>query len=183
MTTYIAILRGVNVGSTRMKMDALRTMCEALGFKKVETYIQSGNVVFQFKKTDIKKIQKDITEAIFTTFNFKIPVLVKELDELKQIAKDNPFIKDKTKDISFLHITFLEDIPLQNKLEKIKEGQYQDDAFELIAKSIYLYCPNGYSNCKLTNSFLENKLKVAATTRNWKTTNELIAIAERIDNK
>ena len=73
------------------------------------------------------------------------------------------------------------DKPEQENFNKIKDGQYQADEFQLIDKAIYLYCPNSYSNSKLTNSFLESKLKITATTRDWKTTNELLNIAEQIN--
>jgi uncharacterized protein (DUF1697 family) len=182
MTTYISILRGINVSGHRMiKMDVLRQLFTDLGFQNIQTYIQSGNIVFQIKKADQQKLEKKIAKAIAEKFAFDVPVIVKEFDELKKIILDNPFLTDKTKDISHFHVTFLADKPDQVNFNKIKEGQYQADEFHLIDKAVYLYCPNSYSNSKLTNSFLESKLKITATTRNWKTTNELINIAEKIN--
>lgn len=163
-----------------IKMDALRQLFAGLGFTHIQTYIQSGNVVFQNKKVKLQKMEEIISNAISEKFGFDVPVIVKEYEELKQIIKRNPFIKDKTKDISFLHVTFLSDNPGQEKFDKIREGQYEADEYHLFDKTIYLYCPNSYSSSKLSNNFLENKLKVTATTRNWKTTNELINIAEKI---
>lgn len=181
MTTYISILRGINVSGHRMiKMDALRQLFAGLGFTNIQTYIQSGNVVFQDKKTKLQDLEKKIAKRIFEQFGFEVPVLVKELEDLKQVVKNNPFLSDNSKGISHLHVTFLSAQPDKENFKKIKEGQYQADEFELFDKSVYLYCPNSYSNSKLTNSFFENKLKVVATTRNWKTTNELINIAEKI---
>jgi len=163
-----------------IKMDALRQLFAGLGFTNIQTYIQSGNVVFQDKKTKLQDLEKKIAKRIFEQFGFEVPVLVKELEDLKQVVKNNPFLSDNSKDISHLHVTFLSAQPDKENFKKIKEGQYQADEFELFDKSVYLYCPNSYSNSKLTNSFFENKLKVVATTRNWKTTNELINIAEKI---
>jgi uncharacterized protein (DUF1697 family) len=80
-----------------------------------------------------------------------------------------------------LHVTFLNDIPAQEILNTLASGDYKSDEYTLVGKTIYVYCPDGYGNTKLTNTFFENKLKVAATTRNWKTTNELIAMAEKIE--
>lgn len=164
-----------------IKMDTLLQLFADLGFQNIQTYIQSGNVVFQVKKTDQQKLEKKIAKAIREKFAFDVPVIVKEFDELKQIITDNPFLTDKTKDIAHLHVTFLADKPDQVNFNKIKDGQYQADEFHLIHKAIYLYCPNSYSNSKLTNNFLEGKLKITATTRNWKTINELINIAEKIN--
>ena len=181
MKTYISILRGINVsGHKLIKMDTLRQLYADLGFENVKTYIQSGNVVFQFKKAEKKMLAEKIEKKITKRFGFKVPVLVRELDEYKAIIKQNPFTKKPQRDISFLHITFLSDQPTEENVAKIKSGQYQLDEFQLIDKSIYLYCPNGYGNSKLTNSFFETKLKVTATTRNWKTANELIAIAGKL---
>jgi uncharacterized protein (DUF1697 family) len=183
MTTYISILRGINVSGHRMiKMDALRQLFADLGFQNIQTYIQSGNIVFQDKKTDQRKLEKKIAKAITDKFSFDVPVIVKEFDELKQILSDNPFLTDNTKDTAHLHITFLADKPDQVNFDKIKDRQYQADEFHLVDKAIYLYCPNSYSNSKLTNSFFETKLKVTTTTRNWKTTNELLTIANKISN-
>jgi uncharacterized protein (DUF1697 family) len=78
-------------------------------------------------------------------------------------------------------VTFLDAIPEKERLEAIAKGDYKADEYALVGKTIYVYCPDGYGNTKLTNTFFENKLKVAATTRNWKTTNELIAMAEKIE--
>ncbi len=167
-----------------IKMDALRHLFADLGFQNIQTYIQSGNIIFQNKKTDQQKLEKKIAKAIAEKFAFDVPVIVKEFGELKQIIADNPFLVDKEKDIAHhLHVTFLADKPEQENFIKIRDGQYQADEIHLIDKAIYLYCPNGYGNSKLSNSFLESKLKVVATTRNWKTTNELINVAEKITKK
>jgi uncharacterized protein (DUF1697 family) len=183
MTTYISILRGINVSGHRIiKMEALRQLFAELGFSAIQTYIQSGNVVFQYRKTIQKKLEILISNAISDKFGFDVPVIVRELNELKQIVKSNPFISDKTKDTSFMHVTFLSDEPGKEKIVKLGEGDYKGDEFRYNNKTIYLYCPGTYGDSKLTNSYLENKLKVNATTRNWKTTNELLIIAEKTDN-
>ena len=107
MTTYISILRGINVSGHRMiKMDVLGQLFTDLGFQNIQTYIQSGNIVFQIKKLDQQKLEKKIAKAIAEKFAFDVPVIVKEFDELKKIILDNPFLTDKTKDISHFHVTF-----------------------------------------------------------------------------
>ena len=89
------------------------------------------------------------------------------IDILKEIASSNPFLNNKTKDIAYFHITFLADKPQLEYIEKIKEHKYLPEEFELKEKAVYLYCPKGYGNTKLSNNFFESKLKVSATTRNW----------------
>lgn len=161
-----------------IKMDALKQMYAALGFNDIQTYIQSGNVIFRDKKTKAQELEKKIAKKILEQFGFEVPVMVKEVDELKTIAKNNPFVKDKSKDTTRMYLTFLSAAPDKTLFSKLKEGQYGQDEFELVDKTIYLYCPVSYGNSKMSNNFFESKLKLTATTRNWKTTNELIAIAE-----
>ncbi len=101
MTTYVSILRGINVGGHRMiKMDALRQLFAKFGLANSRTYIQSGNVVFQGKKTNPQELENKIADAIANTFGFDVPVLVKELEEFKRIVENNPFAANKTIDAS-----------------------------------------------------------------------------------
>jgi uncharacterized protein (DUF1697 family) len=184
MQTYISILRGINLGGhNTIKMEELKNLLSKFGFKNIETYIQSGNVVYQYKSIATKKLDILIQDKILQQFKFDVPVITLTIDELKSTAKCNPFSKDKKKDTSFLHITYLSDEPQEDNLDKITGLSYSPDEFMIIGKAVYLYCPNGYGNTKLSNKFLENKLKTSATTRNWKTTNELIAMADKINNK
>ena len=182
--TYVSILRGINLGGhNTIKMDDLKKILSKCGLTQIETYIQSGNVVYQHKSTDIKKLETLIKDKILKEFNFDVPIITLTIDELKIIAKNNPFSKTNTKDVSFFHLTFLADEPQTENLNKMKDINYEPDEFVIIGKAVYLYCPNGYGNTKLSNKFFESKLKVTATTRNWKTTNELITIADKITNK
>ena len=180
MKTYISILRGINVGGHKsIKMLALSQMFEDLGFTKVKTYIQSGNIVFQCPKKDPLKLASDIAEKISDTFSFEVPVIVLELEEVEKVHQNNLFISKNKYDINFLHVTFLSQKPKQIDIDKIS-GDYGKDEFLISGKAIYLYCPNGYGNTKLTNTFFESKLKVPATTRNWKTVTELVNIASSL---
>jgi uncharacterized protein (DUF1697 family) len=179
MQTYISMLRGINVsGRNMIKMDALRTIYESLNFKNIKSYIQSGNVIFNTKPSKPKDLEKKIMTQIKKEFNFDIPVIVKETEELKTVFNNNPFLTKRKEDITKLHVTFLSQEPEEIDIKKIKEGNYSEDEFIFIDKVVYLFCPNGYGNTKLTNTFFENKLKVTATTRNWKTVTELVNIAE-----
>ena len=180
---YISMLRGINVsGKNMIKMDALKLMCDKLKFKNVKTYIQSGNIVFQYKESQIQVLEKKINVQLKKDFGFDIPVMIKEIDELNTVFNQNPFIVKHQEDISKLHVTFLSEVPEKLKLDKIKEGNYGNDEYIVNGKTVYLFCPNGYGNTKLTNTFFENKCKVTATTRNWKTITELVNISEQILN-
>lgn len=175
------MLRGINVsGQKIIKMAALKMMYEKLKFKDIQTYIQSGNVVFRDEGSSPKELEVKISNQIKKQFGFEIPVIVMETEELKRIIENNPFAKDESKDKSFLSITFLSDQAEHINPEIIQQKQSPGEEFSVNDKAVYLYCPNGFARSKLTTDFLENKLKVKATSRNWKTSNKLLSIAENL---
>ncbi|MBS1550857.1 MAG: DUF1697 domain-containing protein [Bacteroidetes bacterium] len=180
MKTYISILRGINVsGHKSIKMDALKKMYADIGFSGVQTYIQSGNVIFRFKDTKTELLENMIHIGLKKTFGFEVPVIVRELTEFKKVLDKNPFLKNKrAEDTSKLHVTFLSSEPEKENSEKIKKGEYGSDEFFISGNTIYLFIPDKYGNTKLSNTFFENKLKVSATTRNWNTVNEIVRLAE-----
>ena len=179
METYISMLRGINVsGQKLIKMEALKKAYEELQFKNVTTYIQSGNVIFQYSSVESFELEQKISDQIQKKFGFEVPVLVLLPQELKEILNNNPFANDPKKDISFLHVTFLASVPKEPNMEAISQKMAPGEEFSLVGRVVYLYCPNGYGKTKLTNTFLESKLKVGATTRNWKTSNLLFTMTE-----
>jgi uncharacterized protein (DUF1697 family) len=181
MKTCISMLRGINIsGHKIIKMDALKVLYAELGFTHVQTYIQSGNVVFMHTSADLAELEKIIVDGIRQKFGCEVPVIVKEMEELKQIVASNPFLNDNKKDISKIYLTFLYSVPDMERFSKIGEGQNFEEEYKLTGNTIYIYCPNGYGNTKLSTNFLESKLKLSATSRNWKTILELLKIAEEI---
>ena len=181
MTTYISILRGINVsGQKLIKMDTLRKLYENFGFHNVTTYVQSGNVEFTAKEVKLNKLEQKISQQIEKDFGFEVPVIVLTIDELKQVIDNNPFLTDLNKDQTFLHVTFLSSKPDQYDRKTIEDKKQNGEEINFADNAVYLYCPNGYGKSKLSNTFLEAKLKVGATTRNWKTTNEILRIAQQI---
>jgi uncharacterized protein (DUF1697 family) len=176
--TYITMLRGINVsGQKKIPMTDLKALYEQLGFKDIITYIQSGNVIF---KTDpsssTKELNKRIEKSIEEKFGFKVPVIIRTLDEMHIVIASNPLVKEPDVDTEKLHVTFLEEKPLADHLSTINNPGVFSDRFFVVDSEVYLYCPNGYGNTKLSNTFFENKLKVKATTRNWKTVNKLFEL-------
>lgn len=163
-----------------IKMEALKKLYAGLGFADVQTYIQSGNVIFRSKAHECSRLEKKIAEKIHEEYGYHVPVIVMELDEMKKIAKDNPYARDKSKDPSFLHISFLSADSGKASVGKIDGSMYLPDEFLWKDRAIYLYIPGGYGRTKLNNGFFESKLKLTSTTRNWKTVNELIRLAEDI---
>ena len=124
-----------------IKMDALRQLFAGLGFTTIQTYIQGGNVIFRSKDMNRIRLETLIADAILKKYNFDVPVLIKELEELSQIILSNPFINDKKKDSTHLQVTFLSGNLDRGKIKEMNEGQYKPDEFQIIGNNIYLYCP------------------------------------------
>lgn len=179
MVKYISILRGINVGGQRkVPMTVLKSLYEELKFKDIISYIQSGNIIFQTNQNITEQIlAAKIHKKISEKFNFDVPVIVRTIQEMESIIAKNPFLKMQNIDLEKLHVTFLEEVPGQNDLQNIEKYDYSPDKFIIINKEIFLYCPGGYGKTKLSNNFFENKLKLRATTRNWKTVNKLAGLS------
>ena len=179
MQTYICLLRGINVsGHKKIKMIDLKTSFEGLGFTNVTTYIQSGNIFFKSKSKSISKLEKNIHQIILNDFGFDVPVLIKTHDELVTILANNPFEKDEEYDPKLFYVVFLKDTPLQENIDKLKTYDYSPEEYYLDKKIIYFYAANGAHKAKMNNNFFENKLKVQATSRNWKTTHKLMELSQ-----
>ena len=178
MSIYIAMLRGINVGSGKVvKMERLRTSFTALGFGEVRTYVQSGNVVFQSERKSPAELARTIEAKIQRDFGFTVPVLIKTSKELAQIVHDNPLLRLKKIDVSKLHVTFLSDTPPKTAVKVLEDLATTGERFRILSREIYLYCPDGYGVSKLTNNTIEKKFSLVATTRNWRTVNELLGMA------
>lgn len=176
MNTYICILRGINVsGHKIIKMDELKNMFQKLKFNEVQTYIQSGNVIFKTEEKNSKILEELIHSKISEVFGFEVPVLIKSSEDMQIIFDSNPFLKNRSEDITKLHVTFLSDSPSKENIEKLAELDFGTDEYKIIKDAVYIFCPiNGYGNTKLSNQLIETKLKLNATTRNWKTITQLV---------
>ena len=148
-------------------MADLTALCQKLGWASVVTYIQSGNLIFDSEKQN-PELEATLEKAISYNYGFDVPVIVRNANELQtSIGKNSFFARDS--DISKLHLTFLKEKPADENVEKIKTYNYEPDKFEIEEKDVFIYCAGKYHQSKLTNNFFEKKLKVGATTRNWKT--------------
>jgi uncharacterized protein (DUF1697 family) len=168
---YIALLRGINVGTGRkVQMAVLKKLCEKLGLQNVQSYIQSGNLVFSLVKPEAIPITENRLRQTFTeAFGFDIPVIVRSAEEWSALISKNPFLSEEVIEDGRLYLTCLQDEPAPESLEKIKALPYLPDRYEIIGRDVFLFCTSGYGSSKLSNSFFESKMKVQATTRNWKT--------------
>ena len=179
MSIYVAMLRGINVGRGKVvKMERLRASLESLGFSGVRTYVQSGNVAFESERKPAAELSKKIEAKILRDFGFAVPVILKTSKEIEQVVSDNPLVKEKGIDDSKLHVTFLSGAPPAAAVKALEPLATNHERFRVLNREIYLYCPDGYGRSKLTNTTIEKKLSVVATTRNWRTVNALLEMAK-----
>ncbi len=179
MPIYVAMLRGINVGRGKVvKMERLRASLESLGLSEVRTYVQSGNVVFNSKQKSGAELSKKIEAKIQRDFGFAVPVILKTSKEIEQTVRDNPLVKEKGIDHSKLHVTFLSDAPAAAAVKTLEPLATSRERFRVLNREVYLYCPDGYGRSKLTNTTIEKKFSLVATTRNWRTVNALLEMAK-----
>ncbi len=172
MPSFASLLRGINVsGHKKIPMAGLKTLYEELGFTQVKTYIQSGNVVFETDQQNMSLIRQLIESKIEATYGFDVTVLIRTADELRQVASSNPF-----ETIEDVYVTFLAEEPSPEKWANLKSLDLGTERMELKNEELYLQFPDGYGKAKLSNPFVESKLKVRATTRNWRTINEILRL-------
>jgi len=178
MTTYIVLLRGINVsGHNKIKMAALKQSLLQLGFNEVVTYIQSGNVIFKTNKTDVLNIEQLIIDQINKDFGHTIKALVITKKQLNALFLSNPFLKRKTIDIKTLYVAILKDNYNAEGIKQMVPFLTNNEEIEIINNFAFLYYPNSAGNSKLTTNLIEKKLKTTATTRNWRTITKLIELS------
>jgi uncharacterized protein (DUF1697 family) len=176
VTTYVALLRGINLGArNRIAMPELRELIAALGAEDVTTYVQSGNAVFASAET-AARLGPELERRIEQDLGVSARVLLRSGSQLAKVIAGNPF---GTRDRSALHVTFLAGAPERTRVRGLDPERGAPDEFRCLRQEVYLHCPNGYGRTKLTNAYFEKQLGVAATTRNWKTVTALADLAAR----
>ena len=155
-------------------MDKLIKLFENLGFCNVNTYLQSGNVIFENKDEKINLLENRISESIYEKYKYDVPVIVLTINDIKEIIENNPY--KNLQNFSDFYVTILNERPNKKSIDinKLRTKAMQGEEFLIVDKTIYMNCPNGYGKTKLTNKYFEDILKVKATTRNWKTINALL---------
>lgn len=176
--TYIALLRGINVsGQKIIKMADLRSHLSELGYENVQTYIQSGNVVFSSATDDMVQLEMDIAQKIKEKYRFEVPVLIKTALDFEEALQQCPYVDDPEKENNRIAFTFLAGKPESGNIKKLMEKDFSPEEWHIEGKNVFLYYPNGAGKAKLSNNFIESRFKTKATSRNLKTVLKLIEIA------
>jgi uncharacterized protein (DUF1697 family) len=177
MTTYVSLLRAVNVGGRTIPMKALREVYEAEGFSDVRSYIQSGNLVFRSTLRSDGAVTKRIEGAIKKAFGMEVRVLVRTQAEMAKIARAHPFADVVDGRGNALYVTFLTAKPSAAKVKAIDAPAFVPDVFKVAGREIFACYPKGYGNSKLTLPLFERALGLEGTARNWNTVTKLAAMA------
>lgn len=166
MTTYLAFLRGINVGGhNRMTMDDLRATCARVGLANVRTYIQSGNVVFEADGTNAEALAEELTDAIAADFDYDVTVVVRTRSELDAVVAGQPFA-DPPADGTKLYVTFLQDRPEEAGIQALEDAASDAEAFEVSGREVYSQLDkDALGDGRFTD--VAKKIGVEGTRRNW----------------
>jgi uncharacterized protein (DUF1697 family) len=177
MTKYLALLRGINVsGHNMVKMDALKKMLEKMGFQNVETYIQSGNVFLDSEDENTASIGFKIKQEIAKVFGYDVPIVMVSKTDLELCFKNNPYLKEKECDIKKLYVAFVSKELPAAAINDLKISNFKPDEATIDAARIYIKYAIGAGKTNLDQKYIEKKLSVVATVRNWNTVTKLLEI-------
>lgn len=181
MPVMISLLRGVNVGGKNLiKMEALRALYGSLGLDDVQTYVQSGNVVFRTREQNLPKLARRIEDAIEKKFGFRPEIVLRTGREVKEALAKNPFTKRRDVDPSRILINFLVDAPSAVVRDAILKLKFGAEEVQVDGRNMYLYSPQGFGQSKLWPA-VSRALKNSGTGRNLNTVKKLVELAERLE--
>ncbi len=178
MARQIALLRGINVGGhKRVEMARLRELVRQLGYRDVQSYVQSGNVVFTGSDESQETIARNLEAQLAASFGFEVPVVVRSRDELADVVRANP-LRDVATVPARHHVLFLKEAADLEGLATIDPASHEPERFEVRGREIYLWTPAGMGNSRLAKALTEKRLGGVATARSWWTVEKLLALAK-----
>jgi uncharacterized protein (DUF1697 family) len=179
MTTHLALLRGINVsGHNMIKMEALKATLEDCGFENVQTYIQSGNVFVDSNEENAATVGFKIKQEIFKVFGYEVPAVVIGKTDLEACFANNPFLKETTIDTKKLYVAFVSKELRSESINDLKISQFKPDEASIDLNRIYIKYDIGAGKTRFDQKYIEKKLNVTATIRNWNTVTKLLQLFE-----
>ena len=180
MKTHLALLRGINVsGHNMIKMEALKALLENIGFQNVRTYIQSGNVFVDSDEENAPKVGFMIKQEIFKVLGSEVPVVVVGKKDLEDSLAKNPFLKEKDADLKKLYVAFVSKTLQSSNINDLKISQFKPDEASIDENRIYIKYAVGAGKTRFDQKYIEKKLNVTATIRNWNTVTQLLEMYEK----
>ncbi|MHC5064657.1 MAG: DUF1697 domain-containing protein [Planctomycetota bacterium] len=174
---YVALLRGINVGGkNKLPMKELVEIFEGLGCEDVETYIQSGNVVFSATAAQAKGLAGKVSAGIKQAKGIEIPVVLRSAAQMRKLAAKHPLAKRGMDEKKVLHVMFLADKPSAAKVKQLDPERSPGDSYVVQGAEVYSCCPNGVARSKLTNAYFDGVLGTVSTGRNWRTVQTLLGM-------
>jgi uncharacterized protein (DUF1697 family) len=175
MPKFVAFLRAINVGGHVVKMDQLRQLFEALGFDNVETFIASGNVIFEAKSKDTNALQRKIEKHLQQELGYEVATFLRTLEELEQVARHQPFAESEMKRPgNTLYVGFIADSPAKAASQKVEGLVTEVDYLKVTGRELYWLLRTSFSDSKLSGAILEKALGVKATIRNINTVQRIL---------
>ena len=147
-------------------------MCRDTGCDEVQTYIQSGNVLFRADPALAEDIPSLISASILSRFGYRVPVVTRTAQELQEIVRVNPYAEAGA-EAGKLLVLFLADIPDRAYVAALDPNRSPGDEYAVLGREVFLHCPNGVARSKLTNSYFDSSLSTVSTARNWRTVRKL----------
>ncbi len=173
MPKYIAFLRAINVGSHTVKMDYLRQLFESMGFSKVETFIASGNVIFDSKSTNTKALAKKIEECLEKKLGYPVATFIRSTSDLARIAQYRAFGESDLNTNWNLYIGFVADGPNDQSKQKLLSFVTDVDDFRVNGLEVYWLCRTNIGESRFSYALLEKTFGMQATFRNSTTVRKL----------
>lgn len=179
MITHLALLRGINVsGHNMIKMDVLKMLLENAGFQNVRTYIQSGNVFVDSEEEHGASVGFKIKQEIFKQLGLEVPVVIIGKDDLEACLKNNVYLKEKDCDTKKLYVAFLSKELYDGAINDLKISQFKPDEATIDKNKIFIKYAVGAGKTRLDQKYIEKKLNLVATIRNWNTVTTLLEMFE-----
>jgi len=175
MTRYIAFLRAINVGGHTVKMDTLRALFESLGFSNVETFIASGNVLFESTSKDAQALEKKIESKLCESLSYDVVTFIRTAAELKAVADYKPFPQPQLDAATAFNIAFLKESPDAASKSKVMSLRTDIDDFHVHGRELYWLCQKKQSESTFSNSLLEKTLGKPSTLRGVETVKKIAA--------
>ena|ERR1700730_171606 len=167
MPKYVAFLRAINVGGHTVKMDHLRLLFEGLGFSNVETFIASGNVIFNSTSKSTKALEKKIERCLHETLGYEVATFIRSTAELETIARYKPFrASELTAEGCVIYVGFLPDTPSDEAKQKLMSLSTKVDDFHVSGREVYWLCRTSFSESPFSGARLEKTFGMKATFRN-----------------
>ena len=170
MPKYVAFLRAINVGGHTVKMDHLRLMFEAMGLQNVETFIASGNVIFDSTARNTKSLEKKIEDFLQKRLGYEVATFIRSTSEIANIARYKPFRDaELSREGHVLYIGFMADTPIDESRQKLHSFSTEVEELQVFEREVYWLHRRNVGESALSGALIEKMLGMRATLRNSNT--------------